>query len=158
MKRMLTSCFGLGFLPVAPGTFGSVPVMVIFALMCWAGVSAAVILSVMVVSVLAGSFACVRYGPEVIEMVGNEDPSEIVADEFAGQAVTYIVGGSVVGPIWLVAIAGFLLFRVFDIFKPWPVCKLEKLPKGWGILADDLMAGVYAGIVLQICFRFLIAG
>ena len=158
MKRMLTSCFGLGFLPIASGTFGSMPVMVIFALMCWGGISTAVIFSVMVISAVAGSFVCVRYGPEIIEMAGNEDPSEIVADEFAGQAVTYIVGGWVVGPIWLVAVGGVLLFRLFDILKPWPCRRLEKLPKGWGVLADDLMAGVYAGIVLQICFRLWIAG
>jgi len=55
--------------------------------------------------------------------------------------------------VWLTAIVGFLLFRFFDILKPWPIHKLEKLPKGWGVLLDDLLAGVYAGIAGFIFLR-----
>jgi phosphatidylglycerophosphatase A len=68
------------------------------------------------------------------------------------------VGAASSGQIWVIAAAGFVLFRIFDIAKPWPIRKLEKFPAGWGILADDLMAAVYAWIVLQICIRFWIAG
>jgi phosphatidylglycerophosphatase A len=58
--------------------------------------------------------------------------------------------------IWLTTILGFLLFRVFDIAKPWPIRKLESLPAGWGVLADDLLAGVYAAVVLLLCmWRFV---
>jgi phosphatidylglycerophosphatase A len=53
-------------------------------------------------------------------------------------------------------VLGFLLFRLFDIFKPWPARRLEKLPKGWGILADDLLAGVYSGAALLICLKLWI--
>ena len=87
----------------------------------------------------------------------NGEFKAMVADEFAGQAVTFLVIGFSgisalpAGQLWLMTLAGFLCFRFFDILKPWPIRKLEKLPKGWGILADDLLAGVYAAVVLQIC-------
>jgi len=58
--------------------------------------------------------------------------------------------------IFITAFAGFVLFRLFDISKPWPIRKLEKYPAGWGILADDLLAGVFAWVVLQICIRVFI--
>ncbi len=159
MKRLLTSCFGLGLLPGAPGTFGSLPPMIIFTILVLSSLSQVVISAVMVVLVIAGVFVCVKFGPEMIAKTGKDDPGEIVADEFAGQALTFVGIGSIAGgKIWLAAIIGFALFRIFDIFKPWPIRKLEKLPKGWGVAADDLLAGVYANIVLQICVRLLFAG
>jgi phosphatidylglycerophosphatase A len=157
MRRLFTSCFGLGFLPIAPGTWGSLPPAAIFALMCHLGASAALISIVMCIFVLLGAIVCAKFAPLIIEATGKNDPSEVVADEFAGQALTFIaacITGT--GAILITAATGFLLFRFFDILKPWPIRKLEKLPKGWGILTDDLMAGVYAAIVLQICIKFWI--
>ena len=154
MKRLLTSCFGLGNLPVCPGTWGSLPPVIIFALMCWLGSPAVLTAIVMAVFALAGSFVCVKFSPAVIEATGKTDPGEVVADEFAGQAVTFFVvlffavGEYSAVHIAAIAALGFLLFRLFDIVKPWPVRKLEKLPQGWGILADDLLAGVYAAVAL----------
>jgi phosphatidylglycerophosphatase A len=110
----------------------------------------------------AGSVVCVAFAPAAIAATGKDDPREVVADELAGQAVTFlavplILSGAVTGSqIWMIAGAGFVLFRLFDIAKPWPIRKLEKLPQGWGILADDLLAGVYAAIGLFICIRFWI--
>ena len=159
MKRLLTSCFGLGLLPGAPGTFGSLPPMIIFTILSLSSLSWTIASAVMAVLVIAGVFVCVKFGPEVITKTGKDDPGEIVADEFAGQALTFVGIGSIAGgKIWPAAIIGFVLFRIFDIFKPWPIGKLEKLPKGWGVAADDLMAGVYANIVLQICVRLWLAG
>ncbi len=153
MKRMLTSCFGLGWLPFAPGTWGSLPPAIIFALMCYFGASAVGVSIVMAALAVAGSFVCVKFADVVIAETGKSDPSEVVADEFAGQALTFIGAFTAgLGPIVTAAI-GFALFRLFDILKPWPIRKLEKLPSGWGILADDLLAGVYAAIILQICIR-----
>jgi len=92
-------------------------------------------------------------------LAGLEEQLGGLADELAGQAVTFLVspffaiGAAPARQVWLVAAGGFALFRLFDITKPWPIRKLETLPKGWGILADDLLAGVYAWIVLQICMR-----
>lgn len=157
MKRMLTSCFGLGRLPVAPGTWGSLPVMVIFGLMCRLHLSDLSISIVMAALALAGSVICVKFAPAAIAATGKNDPGEVVADELAGQAVTFLavmflsLDTLSAGQICITAVLGFLLFRLFDIAKPWPIHKLEKLPKGWGILADDLLAGVYAGIVLFFC-------
>ena len=81
---------------------------------------------------------------------GKKDPSHVVIDEVAGQLVTLIACPIV----WHSLLAGFILFRAFDIVKPPPVRSLERLPKGTGIVVDDLGAGVYALIVLQLLLRF----
>ena len=162
MKRMLTSCFGLGRLPIAPGTWGSLPPVIIFYLMSNSGASPALITNVMAALVLAGSFVCVQFAPAAIAATRKKDPREVVADEFAGQAVTFLfspflaMGAATGRQILVTAFVGFVLFRLFDINKPWPIRKLEKYPAGWGILADDLLAGVFAWIVLQICIRIFI--
>ncbi len=159
MKRLLTSCFGLGQLPVAPGTWGSLPPAIIFCLFCQLGAPGPAISIVMAVLALAGSVICVKFAPAAIAATGNTDPGEVVADEFAGQAVTFLPAAFLVTPdttastILAVTVAGFLFFRLFDIVKPWPIRLLEKLPAGWGILADDILAGVYAGVLLQVCLK-----
>jgi len=161
---MVASCFGLGRLPVAPGTWGSLPPAIIFGLMCQFGASSAMVSIVMAALVLAGSVVCVQFAPAAIAATGKSDPREVVVDEVAGQAVTFLAvpflaaGASSAGQIWVIAAAGFGLFRLFDIAKPWPIRRLERLPEGWGVLADDLMAGVYAWIVLQVCIRLFVAG
>jgi phosphatidylglycerophosphatase A len=154
MKRLLTSCLGLGWMPIAPGTWGSLPPMIVFGVLGQLAVSPMVIVLVMMGLTVLGSVLCLALAPGAIAATGNKDPGEVVADELAGQSVCYLVAPLVLSDslsvthIWLLALAGFLCFRVFDIFKPWPARQLEGLPAGWGILADDLMAGVYAGIVL----------
>lgn len=164
MRRLLTSCFGLGWLPVAPGTWGSLPPAIVFGLMCYLRAPTVVTSIVMAALALAGSVICVKCASGVIEATGKTDPREVVADEFAGQAVTFLavpfLATDVISNsrIWTIVVLGFLLFRFFDIVKPFPIYRIQKLPKGWGILADDLLAGVYAGIVLQICISLWIGG
>jgi len=164
MRRLLVSCFGLGWLPAAPGTWGSLPPALLFALMCHFGMSALLVSIVMAALTLAGSVVCVKYTSVIVAATGKTDPREIVADEFAGQAGTllpisfWVTNEFSARQIWIVAGLGFLLFRMLDIAKPWPIRRLEKLPKGWGVLADDLLAGVYAAIVLSICIRLWISG
>jgi phosphatidylglycerophosphatase A len=154
MKRLAASCFGLGRLPIAPGTWGSLPPVILFALLRYFHVSTAWVNIIMAALALVSSIICVKCAPASIAATGNSDPSEVVADECAGQALTYIFASALSGgTIWAATAGGFALFRVFDIVKPWPVRKLEKLPEGWGILADDLLAAVYAGIVLLIGSR-----
>ena len=157
-KRLLTSCFGLGFMPIASGTWGSLPVPIIFGLMCLAGIPGALISLAMLYT-----WICVAMSDQAIAANGKKDPGEVVADEVAGQAVTFIfvllftpdfTAESNGKFIFLLCLSGFLLFRFFDIFKPWPCRKLEKLPEGWGIAADDLAAGLYAAIVLQLITSF----
>jgi len=162
MRRLAVTCFGLGRFPVGPGTWGSLPPAIIFALMCRFEMPALIILIAMAVLVLASSIACVKFAPASIEATGKIDPGEVVVDELAGQALTFlaipfaIADAVTANQCWITALAGFLLFRLFDIVKPWPIRKLEKLPMGWGILADDLMAGVYAAVALLVCIRLWI--
>jgi len=162
MKRLLTSCFGLGRLPLCPGTWGSLPPALIFALLCHFRISVLVTSVAMLVLALAGSFVCVKFSPAIIAATGRTDPREVVADEFAGQSLTLLAFSFLAievfstRQIWGTAGLGFLLFRLFDITKPWPIRKLEKFPRGWGILADDLLAGIYAAIVLLICIELWI--
>jgi len=151
-------------MPVAPGTWGSAPPAVVFGVLLWLHVPAAALTAVMALLVLAGAVACVTCAPAAISFLGKIDPGEVVADEFAGQAVVFLLMPQLlpadlsVRQGWFVTGLGFLLFRAFDITKPWPIKKLEHFPDGWGILADDLLAGVYAAVVLYVCVRLWIAG
>jgi phosphatidylglycerophosphatase A len=161
MKRLLASCFGLGWLPVAPGSWGSLPSAIIFGLVCYFSGSAVIAISLMIALIMVGSFVCVKFSYVAVAATGNKDPNEVVADEIAGQALTFLampllmadVSGGQIG--WIVLL-GYFLFRLFDTVKPWPSYRLEELPAGWGILADDLMAGIYAGIALFISAKFWI--
>ncbi len=146
-------------MPIAPGTWGSLPPVVAFALLAYFHVSAAGIATVMAAFVIAGSVACVACVPAVVALVGKTDPGEVVVDEVAGQAVAFLVAAFclpddlTLKQTLFVAGLGFFLFRVLDITKPWPIRKLEALPEGWGVLADDLLAGLFAAIVLCVCIR-----
>lgn len=156
VKRLLTSCFGLGFLPIGPGTWGSIPVAVAFFFLCRHTDSPLAMVSVMGLFIVAGSIICITMSDAAIAATGRSDPPEVVADELAGQGLTFLsvcfgtINRIPDNRIWLVAVAGFLIFRALDVLKPWPAHDLEKLPKGWGILTDDLMAGVYAAVVLHV--------
>ena len=154
MKKaeLLTTCFGLGKLPIAPGTWGSLPPVVVYTVFGFLYPVANVY--AMVFFIIAGSWACVRYAPAVIASTGKKDPGLIVADEVAGQAITMLIIASLKPDnIYLAAGLGFVLFRLFDILKPWPCKRLEKLPAGVGVLADDLMAGIYGGAIAFFVIR-----
>jgi phosphatidylglycerophosphatase A len=157
MKRLAASGFGLGWLPLAPGSWGSLPPAIIFALLFQFGASPLVIIVVMVALAAAGSVVCVKCAPASIEATGDTDPNEVVADEIAGQAITFVFAGAsmavVASGVWGLTLGGFFLFRLFDVIKPCPARRLEKLPQGWGILADDIVAGLYAGLSLVICLK-----
>ena len=159
MRRFLTSCFGLGRLPLAPGTWGSLPSAVAFGLVCYFGGSGLVLFLVMLVFFILGSLICLKFSDAAVAATGNDDPNEVVADEIAGQALTFMLlifvmnTGLTVRQIVTIVAMGFFLFRLFDTIKPWPSYRLEELHGGLGILADDLMAGLYAGICLIIASR-----
>jgi phosphatidylglycerophosphatase A len=120
--------------------------------MCYLGSAAAAISITMIVSALAGSIVCIKFAPAIIAATNKTDPREVVADEFSGQAVTFLFIAAVpISNIWVAGLLGFSLFRFFDILKPWPIRRLEKLPKGWGIFLDDLLAGAFAGIASLVC-------
>lgn len=145
IRLAIGTLFGTGNLPIAPGTWGSlftlpfiyaaeyfVPTLgipILFAAFC-------------VLSFLSAPAAMKQYG---------KDPGQFVMDECAGQSLVFILGGfsyTFTGDV-LLLVFGFLLFRFFDIFKPLGVDKLQNLPGEIGILADDLLAGVYAFICLE---------
>lgn len=137
---LIATAFGTGYAPGAPGTLGAAVGLVWhFATRHW---SPAAQLTSLMALVLVGIWAA----GVAARHAGREDPGHVVVDEVAGQAITLVL--LPVGPMG--AVAGFILFRFFDIFKPWPVRQFERLPGGWGIMADDVMAGVYGWVALRL--------
>jgi len=90
---------------------------------------------------------------QVSQWANSKDPQFVVIDEVSGQLITYhfFLPAMLNWKIWIL---GFLLFRFFDIWKPFPIRHLEKLPGGWGIMADDWLAGIYAAILLRLALHF----
>ncbi|MEQ9616748.1 MAG: phosphatidylglycerophosphatase A [Phycisphaerales bacterium] len=140
---------GLGFLRPAPGTWGSVPPPAVAFVLALYGVGfleTAIALSAVCLIACA---ACVVWGGYAESRFGRKDAPEVVADETAGCALPVIVAASFSAdvPIMFAQLAwAFVLFRIMDILKPWPARRLEQLPRGWGVLVDDLVAGLYAAI------------
>lgn len=194
----LATVFGVGYIPKAPGTFGSLvgilfaivtdPVAVLFLATMGAGIpsteaprlfghpvptlSPLMLVLPSLIAFLIVAFLGVWCASRVAEYAGTNDPQHVVIDEVSGMHLTLVLALIPIGmPAhlaradtasdfalysalsllnWKYLLAGFILFRVFDIWKPYPVRRLEKLPGGWGIMADDWMAGIYAAIVLRI--------
>ena len=146
---------------MAPGTWGSLPPALFLGLLGHADAGPVLVRMVMGALVLSASLVCVGLAPAAIAQTGRKDPGEVVADEVAGQALTFLALPGAFWltatpiQIWLTALAGFLLFRFFDITKLWPIHRLENLPAGWGILADDLWAGLYALVVLALGIHWI---
>ena len=131
---------GAGYFPVAPGTVGSAVGVAVYLLLPrgW-------LIPVTVVVTLVGIWAA----GEAARHFAREDPGPVVVDEVAGQLLTLLFTG--VGLRG--AVLGFLLFRILDIVKPWPANRFERLPGGVGIMADDLMAGLYGNVLMQLAVR-----
>ena len=140
MVRVLATWFGAGYSPVAPGTVGSLAAIPVVLLLGF--FDAATQAAALVILTLTAVAAAHKYQADA----AVEDPPEVVIDEVAGQMLTLFM---IPLQVWTVA-AGFLLFRFFDIVKPFPIRRLEKIPGGWGIVADDLAAGLYAHLVLRL--------
>ena len=138
---------GVGYLPVAPGTFGSlVGVGVFFLLMRIT--PAGLFVPQLVLSIVVITFAGIWAATRTEEITGRKDPGKVVVDEVAGQLIAlFPLTLFSVGP-WAV-IVSFILFRFFDIVKPYPAGKLEGLKGGAGIMCDDLVAGAYAAVTLS---------
>ncbi len=140
VARTIGTAFGSGYSPFAPGTAGSAVGLLLF----WplSGLGWIWQLAACLVVLAAGTLAASR----VATLVARKDPGLVVVDEVAGQWIT-LAGLPFTVPI---ALAGFVLFRIMDIVKPWPARALERLPGGWGIMADDVAAGLYAHLVLRV--------
>lgn len=165
---------GVGYLPLAPGTWGSLVGLGVYLVVRGAAMKVffdlgatrnlnllhvyyGVILFELVMAVgiaWIGTWAASR-----TEMLsGRKDPGKVVVDEVAGQFIALIPVPFMLEPAWWAMILAFILFRLFDIVKPYPARKLESLPGGLGIMADDLIAGVYAGVcvMLAVCVSWFI--
>ena len=130
-----------GYFPIAPGTVGSAAGLLFYALVVWTGST------VVEVTLIVGLFAAgVWAGTTAERYFGGVDPGPIVLDEVVGMLITLAF---IPGLGWSGAIAGFVLFRVFDVIKPYPAARLEQLHGGLGVMADDAMAAIYANVCLR---------
>ena len=140
----LATWFGCGYFPWGPGTAGSLAaVLIAAAAHFYLGAGRVFLVASVLVLLLPSIWAATR----TAQVAGRKDPGLVVVDEVLGQWLT-LAGATTLN--WKSFAAGFLLFRLFDIWKPWPVRTLEKLPEGTGIVADDLAAGVYGALILYI--------
>ncbi len=146
---LVATVFGAGRLKPGPGTWGSLVATLLWWLIASHLASA---LRVPVLVLLIVVVVAVGIPAATLEArgCGKHDPSHVVIDEVAGQWVTLLA----VPLGWKPLLAGFILFRVFDILKPFPIRRLERLPEGTGIVVDDLGAGVYGLIVMQLLLHF----
>jgi phosphatidylglycerophosphatase A len=135
--------FGTGYAPLAPATVASFAFLAIWGFVGPVPLWGQLVLLAVVIAI---GVPAATY----VERREGKDPHKVVSDEVAGMLVTYL--GVSTG--WAGLFVGFLWFRLFDIGKPWPVRRLESLPEGWGITADDLMAGVYAHLALRLTLHF----
>ncbi|MGD9564081.1 MAG: phosphatidylglycerophosphatase A [Pyrinomonadaceae bacterium] len=154
---------GVGYLPLAPGTFGSLVAVGFYSILSTSfgsfryapGLTEpeflvaavhAVILAAFLLFILLGVWAAGR----AIELLGNTDPPQAVIDEVIGQLIVFLFIPFTSS--WPLIGIGFVLFRLFDIWKPYPIDSLQVLPGGIGVCADDILAGVYAGICLSVIY------
>lgn len=152
-KMRLITTFGLGYMRPASGTWGSLP-PALYGVVC-AFISAvpgtdmawAWYLPLSMIAVLFGAI-CVRDGDLAEHIFNKKDPGQVVADETSGMALTMVLLPPLAVKFHTLPMVGlaFLLFRLMDIVKPWPARGLQRVPGGWGVLIDDLVAGVYAAL------------
>ena len=142
----VATCGYLGYVPIAPGTFGSAAGLAVFVAVRSTGsvtVEFATIAVLFAIGIWSGTVAEHHFG--------GVDPGPIVLDEVVGMLITLALL-----PVNLTgAIVGFLVFRVLDVVKPWPSGGFEKLPGGLGVMADDGMAAVYGNVIMQVLIRLM---
>ena len=141
ISKTVATFFGVGYLPLAPGTWASGIIVVLYKL-CLHKLSWPLYLLILIFFFLAGTFASTSYSSEL----NDKDPRKIVVDEAVGQMLVLFR----MKEGWLLLLASFLIFRFFDVVKIYPIKKAEALPQGWGIMMDDIIAAVYAGIIVHL--------
>lgn len=151
-ERFITFCgvgFGSGLLPKAPGTFGSAFALLFISLWLWLGFWGSV--AAIVVMSLVGIYICGKSA----ELMQVHDDGRIVWDEFAGQSITLLplIYFNLIDVKWTVI--GFLLFRLFDVWKPWPIRVIDqRVEGGFGIMLDDIIAGLWAALCILLYIFF----
>jgi phosphatidylglycerophosphatase A len=155
VRKLIVTGLGTGYL-WPPGTWGSLGSCGVFLAVAFAGGGRwYCVAGTMAVLAVAATEACVALGEFAERTFGRRDPRQCTIDEWAGQAVALLLLPLGTGwRDWLKSAGvAFAAFRAFDILKPPPIRGLERLPRGWGVVADDLAAGVYANIVAQLVLR-----
>ncbi|HKA23094.1 MAG TPA: phosphatidylglycerophosphatase A [Blastocatellia bacterium] len=145
---LIATGFGAGFVPVAPGTVGAIEGIAIYLIVRSIVVGQLTLFLGLIILNIGLFLLGVWASTKTCGVIGTADPHQIVIDEISGQLIALT-------PLALLStlslpglIIGFALFRVFDIFKPYPIRRLERLPKGFGVMADDALAGIYAAALL----------
>jgi len=143
LSSLLATCFGIGRMPFASGTFASAAALPFGVLLAMRGPVAIMIGAL--VATIVGVWACGQHAAKL----GVADPSECVLDEVAGQWIA-LIPIAMYGRIfdWRLYAISFLLFRLFDVLKLWPLSAAERLPGGYGVMADDVLAGLIAAVLL----------
>jgi phosphatidylglycerophosphatase A len=145
---LLATWFGCGYSPVAPGTAGSAAgILIAWLLISVAGFSPLWLIPLTLAMTPPGVWAAGATARDL----GREDPGLVVVDEVLGQ---WLTASMIAHPTWQSYALAFALFRIFDITKPWPIRNLERLHGGLGIVADDLLAGVYGAVVMVAAGHF----
>lgn len=159
IKLLLLTAFGLGHMRPFSGTWGSTPPVILAGILILLGTPTAIYDGVLLAVLLVFSGVCVAWGGLAEERFGKKDPGQVVADEVAGQCIALMgLPAAAIATTTNAAISlliAFIAFRIFDIIKPPPANGLQRLKGGWGILIDDLFAGVYALIAVQIVTRVI---
>jgi phosphatidylglycerophosphatase A len=151
--------FGVGYLPIAPGTWGSLVGVGIYLLLRYVALDLghAVFVFLELTTITIITFAGIWAASQAERLTGRKDPGKVVVDEVAGQLISLLP--VTLTPFWsswtMWVIFSFILFRSFDIVKPYPARKMESLHGGLGIMCDDLVAGVYAAVVILVAAGLL---
>jgi phosphatidylglycerophosphatase A len=140
-SKVFATFFGAGYFPLAPGTLTSA-VVVLWYKFVLHRLSWPLYLLIFALLFILGIYVSGAYS----KMSKKEDPRSVVIDEAAGQSLALFL----IGPEWTLCLASFVLFRFFDIVKPFPIKKVESFPGGFGIMLDDMLAALYAGILIKL--------
>jgi len=143
---MISSGLGTGYSPVAPGTFGTLLASILYLLILPQNIYA-----YFAILIILG-FTAVFVSAEADKLYESDDNPRIVIDEIVGLWVTMALLPKSIE----LAVIGFVLFRFFDVIKPLYIRQIQKLNGGWGIVADDVLAGIYSNIILQVLVRTLL--
>ena len=141
LSKVISTFFGLGYFPVAPGTITSLVVILAYKFYLYQ-LSWPLYLFILFLLFLVGVYTSTKFSAES----NKKDPRKIVIDEACGQLLVLFR----MSEAWFPVLASFILFRVFDIVKPFPIKKVEALPAGWGIMMDDIVAAIYAGVIINL--------
>jgi phosphatidylglycerophosphatase A len=144
---LIGTWFGCGYAPAAPGTVGSLAGLLIAIALAYAGYGRGMLLAFTAILLAPGIWAATVVAKEI----DQKDPHIVVVDEVIGQWITLLGAATFNWKTWL---AAFALFRLLDVWKPAPARQLESLPGGWGIVADDVMAGIYGALAIFVLDRF----